>query len=156
MKWMVIINNILKKPPLFVLFPIGVLFVLLLLKWQLSFPFESLWFFIGGVIGIYILDIAEVLFDVHPSPFRSVFFMLALSIVTFYMVSSTREFLATGMCLLVLLEVLILYIIQWRRKQPLDQWYSLFLHGVPQGFRNISGVIFIAIYSFLCLLFVVS
>jgi hypothetical protein len=153
---MVIVNNILKKPPLFVLFPIGILFVLLLFKWQLSFPFESLWFFVGGVMGIYILDIAEELFNVHPSPFRSVFFMLLLSILTFYILSSTKEFLAMGLCLLVLLEVLILYIRQWRSKQPLDQWYSIIFHNVPQSFRNISGMMFIGIYSFLCLLFVVS
>lgn len=155
MNWMVILNKILKKPPLFVLFPIGLLFILLILQWQLSFPFESFWFFIGGVIGIYILDVAEELFNVHPSPFRSVFFLLLLSIVTFYVISSTREFLAIGMCLFVLLEVLMVYINQWRSRQSLDQWYSMFFHGIPQGFRNISGFIFIGIYSFLCLLFIV-
>ena len=51
-----------KKPLLFLLVSLSYLFVLGFLKWRLAPTIEALWFVIGGVLGIYFLDGADVFF----------------------------------------------------------------------------------------------
>ena len=154
MKWMTILDKILKKPPLFVLLPISLLFILLLLKWQFTFPIISLTFFLGGVIGIYLLEIAEVFVNSHPSPFRTMLFMLLLGVTTFYTISSTNSYFAKGICLFLLLDLVMKYTLQWKKGSSLDEWFSLLFDNLNSQVKKTSGWFVLGIYIFLCVVFI--
>ncbi|MCL4200124.1 hypothetical protein KJZ67_02135 [Patescibacteria group bacterium] len=59
------------KPRIFVYITGVYLLVLVLLKWLTNPSLDALWFFMGGAIGVYFLDAAEIFFGLQPSPFRS-------------------------------------------------------------------------------------
>lgn len=156
MNWMLIIERITKKSPVIVIISIVVLFVLLLAKWQFQFPFDALWFFLGGALGIYLLDVFEVLFDSKPSPFRSILFSVLLFVLTFYLVVSTREFTAQGLSLMLLLNLCYLYLMQWKEKQDVGNWFTMFFGLVSKQGEKMSVILFIVGTIFLHLLFLGS
>lgn len=125
MNWLLILQRILKKPPFFVIVPIVYFFVMLFFKWQFQLPFEALWFFIGGILGIFLLDIVEEFFQLKPSPFRTVLFWIVLFILTIYLVSSTNEYIAKGISLSLLLTLSLLYVDHWRRYHETKEWFYL-------------------------------
>ncbi len=125
MDWLLILQRILKKPPIFVIVPIVYFFSMLFLKWQLQLPFEALWFFIGGILGIFLLDIVEEFFKLKPSPFRTVLFGIVLFILTIYIVTSTKEYIAKGISISLLLTLLLLYVDEWRSHHTTKEWFFL-------------------------------
>lgn len=120
------VQKILKKPSLLVIIPIIYFFVVILSKWQLSLPLGALLFFLGGLLGIYLLDIAETLFNVSPSPFRTTLFVMGLCIVGIYTITSTREMIATGIVLGLTVSIFLYQVSEWRIRKNLDSWYKMF------------------------------
>jgi hypothetical protein len=141
------IQKILKKPPLLVVIPIIYFFIVLLLKWHLALPWSALFFFLGGIVGVFLLDIAEEIFQVSPSPFRTTGFVIGLAIVGFYVVSSTREYAAIGVVLSVLFTLLLFQISEWRIRKNLDSWYKMFFGNVSIDVQKMGmvalGVVFL-------------
>lgn len=156
MNWLSMTNRIVKKPSLFVILPIVLFFVLLLAKWQLNLPFEALWFFVGGIVGIYLLDIVEEVFQLSPSPFRTIVFCIGLFILTFYLITSTREYLAKGLGLSLLCSLFLLYVNDWRVHHTSKEWFSFLFDSFDHTKeRTVVGVFGIAILL-LFLLFIFS
>ena len=60
-----------RKSILFVGLSVGYLLLIGLLKWNISPPVWAAGYLVGGLLGIYFLDVAEVFFKLSPSPFRS-------------------------------------------------------------------------------------
>lgn len=131
MNWLPLLHKVMQKPPLQVILPIMLFFVLILAKWQLSFPFAALWFFLGGVLGIYLIDIAEELFKLQPSPFRSLLFVVSLFILSFYIVTSTPEFLARGLSFSVYLSLFLLYATDWNEHHSTHSWFRMLFSNIP-------------------------
>jgi hypothetical protein len=129
MNWLTVTDRVLKKPPIFVIIPIVSFFLLLFIKWQFNLPFAALWFFIGGVLGIYILDIVEEFFNLSPSPFRTITFSLVLFVVSFYIITSTTEYLAKGLAFSLFLTLFLLYTNDWRTHHTTKQWYAMFFES---------------------------
>lgn len=96
-----------KKPPVFVIIALIYLALTALLKWQLQFSANFIWYLIGGVIGICFLDAAEVFFNLAPSPFRTTIFNWCFAIVSFFVVTSSGSFLGSGLVLSIFLNLLL-------------------------------------------------
>jgi len=125
MNWLPLLDRILKKPSPQVVIPVIVFMVLLFAKWQLTFPFEALWFFLGSILGIYLLDIAEEVFKTKPSPFRNILFGLALLVLSFYVISSTTEYLAKGLVLSLFLNLCLLVATDIIQHRSVVSWYEM-------------------------------
>jgi len=104
---------ILKKPGIFLLSSFVYLIGVVLLKWGIHPTFETLWFFIGGAIGIYFLDGAELFFRLTPSPFRTPLFIILFAIVSIFVVTSSGSVLASGLVLSLYMQILIRSIGEW-------------------------------------------
>jgi len=114
-----------RKPPLFLLISIGYLLLAGILKWNIHPNFSSLTFIIGGLLGIYFLDIAEVFFSLQPSPFRSVVFVAGLIIVSLFVITSSGSMLASGLVLSLFLTLLLWQIGEWELHKNLSDWYRM-------------------------------
>lgn len=114
----------LRKPILFILIPLAYVILIGLLKWRFRPPLESLMFLLGGAIGIYFLDAAEVFFKLTPSPFRSVVFTSLFVVVSFFVVTSANSLIASGLVLSLYLTMILWQIGEWKAAGNLDRWYQ--------------------------------
>jgi hypothetical protein len=114
-----------RKPLFFLLVSVGYLILIGFLKWKLTPEIDTFLFLIGGVIGVYFLDIAEVFFELNPSPFRSIVFVGAFILVSLFVVTSSGSPLATGLVLSLFLTLLLWQIGQWQISRNLTDWYRM-------------------------------
>jgi len=120
------VTNILRsKPFIHLIIPIVYLFAIALLKWFIHPTLATALFAAGGVVGIYFLDVAEAVFHLSPSPFRSIIFFVGLSIVLLFIVTSSGSFVASGLVLSLFITLLL-----WMGKQLMQEgncasWYTM-------------------------------
>jgi hypothetical protein len=146
-------QRLLGKPPVLVIIPTVYFLVLIFLKWKLALPIDALWFFLGAIFGIFLLDFAEEFFQVHPSPFRSIVFGTGLAIVGFYIVSSTKEPIAKGLILSLSLTLLLFQYAEWKLNKTLASWYALFIGPVSATVEKIVFMGFVLFFIVESLLF---
>lgn len=104
-----------RKPPIFLVISLAYLIGVGLLKWQIQPPVWALAYLGGGLLGVYFLDIAEVFFNLTPSPFRTVVFQALFVLVSFFVVTSSGSFLATGLVLSIYLTMLLRLVFEWKK-----------------------------------------
>ena len=90
---------ILKKPPLFLVVSLVYLALIGFLKWGIQPPVDAIYYAGGALLGIFFLDIAEVFFNLAPSPFRSIVFVAGFAVVSFFVISSSDSLLGKGLVL---------------------------------------------------------
>ena len=114
-----------RKPPLFLLVSLGYLALVAFLKWDMHPTMATAIFVVGGLIGVYFLDIAEVFFHLNPSPFRSVVFAGAFAGVSLFIITSSGSILASGLVLSLYLSLVLWQIGEWQIQGNLASWYRL-------------------------------
>jgi hypothetical protein len=114
-----------RKPLLFLLISIGYLLVTGILKWTIHPTMGMLTFIVGGLIGIYFLDIADVFFALNPSPFRSIVFVGGLIIVSLFVITSSESMLASGLVLSLFLSLVLWQVGEWEIHKNLNDWYRM-------------------------------
>lgn len=120
-----IVEIIRKKPFLFLLISLAYVIIVGLLKWRLRPPVDSLWFLGGGFLGVYFLDIAELFFNLTPSPFRSVIFLGLFSVVSFFVVTSAGSLIASGLVLSLYLCLILWQAGELKVAGNLNSWYQM-------------------------------
>ncbi len=143
-----------KKSGLFLLLSVTYLMLVGFLKWGVRPPLPALWFFAGGALGTYFLDAAEAFFALSPSPFRSIVFAALFSLVSFFIVTSSGSFLATGLVLALYLSLILWQIGEWRIKGNLASWYAMVAGPVPVGVQRWTLTVFIVLFLVETYLFV--
>lgn len=132
-----------RKPLFFLLVSLGYLVLIAFLKWNMHPQWETLSFLAGGILGVYFLDIAEVFFELSPSPFRSIVFVGAFVLVSLFVVTSSGSALASGLVLSLYLSLVFWQIGQWQIQGNLTDWY-----------RMIAGVVDIRVQRWILVSFV--
>jgi len=127
------------KPRMLLILTAIYIIVLAVLKWKLSPDIGALLYLIGGVLGIYFLDFAEFIFNVKPSPFRSIVFLGLYLLVSFFVVSSSGNMFAIGIVLSMFLQLIFLQVIEWNSVGNLDSWYGM-MDNVASRNGQIAGV----------------
>jgi hypothetical protein len=133
-----------RKPAFFVVVSLGYLVVVGLCKWFIHPSLDTLWFIIGGVIGVYLLDAAEVFFAINPSPFRSIVFAGAFVILSLFIVTSANAMLADGLVLTLYLTMILWQIGEWQITGNLNAWYRM-IEGQVSIQRQKWGMIIFAV-----------
>ncbi len=140
------LKQIFSRKPLFFLFvSLGYLIGIGFIKWFIHPPFGALWFIIGGVIGVYLLDAAELFVAVNPSPFRSIVFSGAFVLLSFFIVTSSTSMLAIGLVLSLYLTLLLWQLGQWQITGNLNSWYRM-VEGPVARALQLWGMIIFAIF----------
>ncbi len=115
-------------------------------KWRLTPAVPTLLFFTGGLVGMYFLDVAEEFFNLSPSPFRSVVFIIGFTLVSFFVVTSTGSMLGIGLVLSLFLTLIIWQATEWRRQGNLNRWYMMIAGVLPQYMQRLVLVAFILLF----------
>ncbi len=145
MDWEKIKEIIRRKPPFFLLVSLAYLLLAVFLKWNVHVPWDALWFLAGGIIGVYFLDVAEVFFQLSPSPFRSVVFAAAFVLVSFFVVTSSGSSLASGLVLSLYLTLVLWQTGQWQLDHNLNDWYRMVAGTVTVRMQRwiLTGFVFL-------------
>lgn len=114
-----------RKPPFFLFVSLAYLLAAIGMKWNIHIRWDALWFLVGGVVGVYFLDVSEVFFELTPSPFRSIVFSAAFVLVSFFVVTSSGSPLASGLVLSLYLTLVLWQVGQWQIQRSLDDWYRM-------------------------------
>ena len=113
------------KPRWVVLLIFAYIVILGLLKWRLKPDISTILYLLGGLFGVYFLDVADVIFDTKPSPFQSIIFMILFGIVSFFVVTSSGSMFAAGLVLAIYFSLLLMQAEDWQEYRNLDKWYRL-------------------------------
>ncbi|MFZ5534737.1 MAG: hypothetical protein ACOY3M_01115 [Patescibacteria group bacterium] len=136
-----------QKPRIFIYITAGYLLLAGLLRWATAPSLDALWFFVGGAIGLFFLDAAEVFFALSPSPFRSIVFGALFAVVAFFVVTSSTGTIGSGLVLSVFLQMLLWQIGEYRVHGNINSWFRMVADPVPPPTQRmiliIAAIIFI-------------
>lgn len=142
-----------RKPLVFLFISLGYLVLVGILKWRLHPPLGALWFIFGGAIGVYFLDAAEVFFALTPSPFRSIVFAGAFTIVSLFVLTSSGSLLAQGLVFSLYLTLILWQIGQWQLTGNLEDWYRMVATPVTLATQRLFLFIFSGVFVIETILF---
>ncbi len=142
-----------RKPLLFLFISLGYLLVAGILKWFIHPPLDSVWFILGGVVGVYLLDASEVFFAISPSPFRSIVFAGAFVVLSLFVVTSADSMLAEGLVLTLYLTMILWQVGEWQITGNLNSWYRMVEGPVAPALQRWGMLIFAALFVVETLLF---
>jgi hypothetical protein len=95
-----------KKPPVIVISCVLYIIIIAVLKSKFNLSIAPLLFVLGGLIGIYLVDIAEAFVKVEPSPFKTPLFDYAFIVLSFFVISSTGSTLASGIVISIFINII--------------------------------------------------
>jgi hypothetical protein len=125
------------------------------LKWTIHPALDTLFFLIGGILGMYLMDGAEVLFKINsPSPFRSVLFAALLSVSMFFVVTSSGSALASGLVLMTFVTLLLWFGQEFMPTGNPSLWFRQFADPVGDVMQKTSFGVFVATFVVVSVLFV--
>jgi hypothetical protein len=128
---------LLRKPSIFLVTSIVYLLLVALLKWWIHPTISTAFFLAGGVFGIYFLDTAEVIFSVHPSPFRTIVFVVLFGLVSFFVITSSGSMVAIGLVLSIFLTIHLWQIGELSLMKNLNSWYRMIADPVSPSVQKI-------------------
>jgi hypothetical protein len=136
-----------KKPTIFIVIPLVYLLITALVRWFPQVTIDVLLYMLGGLVGIFFLDIAEGFFQLNPSPFRSIVFFCAFICVSFFIITSSGSALASGLVLSLFLTLLLWQWGEWRVAGNVGSWYRMVAVPVDQKIQRnmliVTGVLFV-------------
>gem|GEM_PF-558737 len=134
------------KPFFFFWISILYIVVLYLVKWNIHPTIQALFFGIGSFIGMYFLEAAERFFHLNPSPFRSVVFVVLFSAVSFFVITSSVSYVASGLVLSIFLTLVLWQYGELATVKSLNRWYLMLADPVSP--RMQIGVLYIQLLFF--------
>lgn len=143
-----------RKPTFFIIASLIYLLAVAVLKWTIHPTIDTILFIVGGLLGVFFLDIAEVFFNLNPSPFRGIVFFAAFVFVCFFIVSSSGSALASGLVLSLYLTIVLWQIGQWRLSGNLSSWYSMIAVPVDLVTQKRILIVTVVLFFLLTVLFV--
>lgn len=120
------VKQLLKGRPFSLLLYTGIYIVILgFLRWKLTPDITMLYYALGGLLGVYFMDIAELIFDIRPSPFHSVVFLALFAAVSFFVVTSSGNLFAIGLVLSMFFNLLFSQVNEWMIRHDLSSWFTM-------------------------------
>jgi len=143
-----------KKPRIFLFADLIYLFLVGILTWQIHPPLGAFWYLLGGILGIFFLDFSEVIFNLTPSPFRSVVFAVPFAGVSFFIVTSSGSTFASGLVLSIYLTMILWQLGEWKALGNLQNWFAMVASPVTLRVQRLSLAVFIGLFLVLTYLFI--
>lgn len=152
-----------RKKPILLIITIAYLLCLTLFHWGGKIDLGILFFLAGGVLGIYFLDLADLLFKIspfrpslqgEPSPFRNVVFQSALAILSLFVLTSSGSVFGTGLVLTMFLRILLDQREELGQNGNLQNWFAVIKTEILPSTQKIYFAVMVGIFIFLSFLFV--
>ncbi len=125
----------------------------ILLHWRFNFAFDIGAFIVGAVIGLHLLEIIEALLNLPKSPFRTVIAQGLVTLLTIFVLTSSRLYIGKSVVLLLNLRYIYLQQDEYKRQKSLEKWFSGITDRIqPRSYLIILYIIFL----FETLLFIIT
>ncbi len=95
-----------------------------LLHWRLQFNLLIPVYIMGGFLGMHLLEMIETLLKLPNSPFRSVLAQILVTVLTFFVLTSSSFPLGKGVVLTLNLRYLYLQLTEFQKNRSLDSWFQ--------------------------------
>lgn len=131
--------------------------ILTVLRWGLKPDFGIIFFLMGGVLGIYFLEIAEKFFKVRlgeKSAFKNVLVQGVCLVLVFFVLTSSGSLFGSGMVLTLFLQMLFLQSQELKQTGNLNSWFWVIKTEVSPFRQKIYLSVISGIFILLNLLFV--
>lgn len=138
-----VLEIIRRKPPVLFAIPLVYLILVGVLKWGIHLNPGILSYAVGGIVGIFFLDAAEVFFNLKPSPFRTVIFAAGLAIISFFVVTSTGSLLGIGLVLSLYVTLLLGQIAELQARGNLSSWFWMISFPVSERKQKLLFGVFL-------------
>ena len=135
------------KPFFFFWISIIYIVVLYFFKWNIHPTMQAALFIVGSLIGMYFLEAAERFFRLNPSPFRSIVFVALFSAVSFFVITSSVSYVASGLVLSIFLTLVLWQYGELATLKNLNRWYLMLAD--PVSSRMQIGVLYIQLLFFI-------
>lgn len=141
-----VLEIIKKKPLIFLIVSVAYALGVGILKWRITWPPQAFLYFSGAILGVYFLDGAEVFFNLKPSPFRSIVFAVGFIMVSFFIVTSSGSFVASGLVLSLYLSLILWQVGELQIAGNLNNWYRMVAGPVSVNVQRWILFVFIAFF----------
>lgn len=135
-----------RKPRVYLYISLAYLAGIILLKWLLHPSLEAVWFLLGGLLGVYFMDAAELFFALDPSPFRSIVFGALFAAVAFFVVSSSTSSMGGGLVLSLYLQMLMWQVGEMKMTGNLSSWYRMINETVPVATQKTILILSVVVF----------
>lgn len=95
-----------------------------LFHWRLTPDLTILFYLIGAIIGLHLIELMERIFGGSSSPFRNVLFQAVLTVLTLFVVTSSGSRLGAGVVLFLNLRYWYLQYKEFYQKKTLVSWFG--------------------------------
>lgn len=106
------------------LWSLGYFIVVVILRWRVQPDISILFFYIGGLIGLHLLEIAEAIFVSPIAIFRTVLMQAVLTLLTLFVVTSSASRLGSGIVLFFSLRYILLQHADIVEGRSLASWFK--------------------------------
>lgn len=130
------------------------LLIIVLLHWKFRPDLQSLFFLGGGVLGVYFLSLADLIFKISPSPYRNVFFQAAFAVMALFVLTSSGSLFGNGLVLAVYLSMIMDQTSELKGKGNLNGWFSLIKKEIKPAAQMTYFCVINIVFILLNLLFV--
>lgn len=101
------------------------LLTVILLRWKLHPDLGILYFLAGGIVGVYFLDLADMVFKINPSPYRNVFFQAAFVLMALFVLTSSGSLFGAGLVFSIYLSMITGQWLEIKKSGRIDGWFAL-------------------------------
>ncbi len=135
------------KPPFFFWITIVYIVFVYIVKWNIHPTTQAFLFLAGSLVGMYFLEAAEQFFRLNPSPFRSIVFVGLFIVVSFFVLTSSISYVASGLVLAIFFTLLLWQSGEWVTLRQLNRWYLMLADPVKPHIQ--LGILMLQIAFFL-------
>ncbi|MBI4999543.1 hypothetical protein HZB97_02110 [Candidatus Gottesmanbacteria bacterium] len=133
------------------------------MRWRLSPRLEILFFLGGGILGVYFLDLAEMVFKIsplgvnprgEPSPFKNVLFQTIFVPFSLFVLTSSGSLFGAGLILSIFLAMLLGQWQELSRSGNINNWFWIVKSDFPPKTQQIYFAVMSGIFILFTLMFI--
>lgn len=143
-----------KKQYLPLLITVFYLIFLIIFHWGFKVKPEILLFLAGGILGVYFLDLADVLFKISPSPFKNVLFQAIFVPFSLFVLTSSGSLFGTGLVLLIFGNMLLSQWQEFAKNGNIGSWFWIVKKEFDISTQQLYFAVMVGIFVLLSLLFI--
>lgn len=130
------------------------LIFLSLFHWNFRPSLEILFFLAGGLLGVYFLDLADVLFKISPSPFKNILFQAIFVPFSLFVLTSSGSLFGIGLVLSIFGNMLFGQWQEFGRSGNIGSWFWIVKSDFNPRTQQIYFAVMVGIFIFFTLMFI--
>ena len=113
------------------------------IHFRFAFTLNWLFYLGGALIGLHLLEFVEYIVKFSPSPFRTIFAQGVVAVVTFFVLTSSRNNLGAGLVLFLNLYFYTAARSEFLTKRTLESWFLMLQNTNEASYKNYINLVLV-------------